>query len=75
MKIKAEQLKKHSRYFSYSVFEPNQEALAFITDLTNQGAIKPQVGGIYVLSDHESAYKALDSGHARGKIVFEMPEK
>lgn len=73
LQIKAEQLKKHGRYFSYSVFEPNQDALAFITDLANKGAVKPQVGGIYTLYDHQGAYRELDSGHARGKIVFEMP--
>lgn len=70
---KAEQLKEHGHYFSYSVFEPDEKALEFVTRLANKGKIKPHVGCTFELTRAKEAYSELDSGHARGKVVFEVP--
>lgn len=43
-----------------------------LTDLVEQGAIKPQVGTVFPLADAVTAYNQNQTGHAQGKIVLEV---
>ena len=43
-----------------------------LTELIEQGAIKPQVGTVFPMVDAVAAYNQNQTGHARGKIVLEV---
>ena len=47
-------------------------ALARLSELLNDGALKPAVGTTFPLADFAEAYRLNQSGHARGKIVLTM---
>lgn len=68
---KAEQLSLHGRKFNYAIFEPNQEALAYVTKMVTEGKIVPQVGQVFSFHAAVDAHKALDTGRTQGKIVLQ----
>ena len=43
-----------------------------LTQLIEEGVIKPQVGTVFPLADAVAAYNQNQTGHARGKIVLEV---
>jgi NADPH:quinone reductase-like Zn-dependent oxidoreductase len=51
---------------------PNQEQLLQITQLVDEGIIKPTVQSVVALNDARTAHEILAHGHARGKVVLEV---
>jgi len=50
----------------------NTEALDKLRKLVEDGAVKPQVGKVFELSDAVDAFKAKESGKVLGKVVIEI---
>jgi len=46
--------------------------LGRIAELAAEGAFKPVVTERFALADYAQAYARIETGHTRGKIVFEM---
>jgi NADPH:quinone reductase-like Zn-dependent oxidoreductase len=44
-----------------------------IAALVESGAIKPCVGAVFAFSDWRKAYELVMTGHARGRVMLEMP--
>ena len=55
---------------SPEVIRPVLEELA---RLVASGAIKPQVGRIFQLSDAAQAHAAVETGHGRGRTILQLP--
>lgn len=52
-----------------SRIQPTPERLARLFDWAVQGVIQPQVGTIFRFEDLPQAYRASETGHARGKLI------
>ena len=61
----------HEKFVAFGVsFNPKD--LGILRDLTESGKVVPAVTKTYPLSESAAAYKYLETGHARGKIVITM---
>ena len=49
---------------------PNKEDLATLKELTESGKVTPVIDRTYPLSETPEAFRYLDEGHARGKVVI-----
>lgn len=52
--------------------EPNRAQLIEISQLVDQGKVRPIIGGIFPLRDARKAYESGLSGHNQGKIVLKV---
>ena len=64
-------MRKQGRLF---VANPKQEDLALLKELIESGKVAPVIDRTYPLSDFVEAFRYLDKGHARGKVVITMGE-
>jgi NADPH:quinone reductase-like Zn-dependent oxidoreductase len=51
------------------VSAPNQADLVALTELVEAGQITPVLDRTYPLSEAGEAFRYLDQGHARGKVI------
>ncbi|KAH8693679.1 hypothetical protein BGW36DRAFT_383510 [Talaromyces proteolyticus] len=56
----------------FFVMEPNSKQLEQITKLVEDGKCRPMVDSIWPLEQFAEAFKRLDGGHAKGKIVLDL---
>ncbi len=60
------------RRFEWAYFEPDGAALAEIGRLVEAGTIRPVIERVYPLDEIVAAYRHLDGGVGRGKIVVRV---
>jgi len=53
----------------YVWVRPDSADLAELADLAARGVVKVEIAGTYPLEEAAEAYRALETGHTRGKIV------
>jgi NADPH:quinone reductase-like Zn-dependent oxidoreductase len=58
--------------FSFYVANLNKPDLLFVTELMEQGKVRPVVDRTYPLGEIRDAFRYFDEGHARGKIVVTL---
>ncbi|KAJ5612665.1 hypothetical protein N7510_005859 [Penicillium lagena] len=56
----------------FFIMEPSGADLAEITKLMDKGKCRPVVDSVWPLEQFKNAYERLESGHARGKVIFDM---
>lgn len=56
----------------FFVMSPNRSHLEDITKLVKAGKCRPILDSVWPLEQFEEAFKRLDSGHARGKIIIDL---
>ncbi|KAJ6084403.1 hypothetical protein N7486_011203 [Penicillium sp. IBT 16267x] len=56
----------------FFIMDPSGADLADITKLIDKGKCRPIVDSVWPLEQFQNAYERLDSGHARGKVVFDL---
>ncbi|KAJ5819858.1 hypothetical protein N7474_005449 [Penicillium riverlandense] len=56
----------------FFVMEPSGANLAEITKLIDKGKCRPIVDSVWPLEQFKIGYGRLESGHARGKVIFDM---
>lgn len=56
----------------FFVMEPSRKQLEEITKLIGLGKCHGMVDSVWPLEQYQEAFKRLDEGHARGKIVFDL---
>jgi NADPH:quinone reductase-like Zn-dependent oxidoreductase len=61
--------RRRVRFFSGN---PHDDLLTDLTHLTNNGAIRPVVDGVYPLANIAQAHKTLEAGGVRGKLVIQI---
>ena len=49
---------------------PNHADLVLLRELVESGKVRPVIDRTYPLSDTPEAFRYLDQGHARGKVVI-----
>jgi NADPH:quinone reductase-like Zn-dependent oxidoreductase len=52
------------------VSAPNQEDLTTLKELVEAGKVAPVIDRTYPLGETAEAFRYLDQGHARGKVVI-----
>ena len=62
--------KSDGRKITSFVKKANQKDLLFIRDLLEEGKIRPVIDECYPLSNTAEAFRYLEKGHARGKVVI-----
>jgi NADPH:quinone reductase-like Zn-dependent oxidoreductase len=60
------------RKFSSMMAKPNAKDLGFIKDLIGNGSVKPVIDRVYPLHELPEAFRYLEEGHAKGKIVISI---
>lgn len=56
----------------FFIMDPSGADLAEITKLIEKGKCRPIVDSVWPLEQFKNAYERLDSGHARGKVIFDL---
>lgn len=56
----------------FFIMEPSGADLAEITKLIDKGKCQPVVDSVWPLEQFQNAYERLDSGHVRGKVIFDL---
>jgi NADPH:quinone reductase-like Zn-dependent oxidoreductase len=56
----------------FFIMDPSGADLVEITKLVEKGKCRPIVDSVWPLEQFQNAYERLDSGHVRGKIVFDL---
>ncbi|KAJ6137438.1 hypothetical protein N7471_003924 [Penicillium samsonianum] len=56
----------------FFVMEPVRRQLEEITKLVEKGLCRGLVDSVWPIEQYEEAFKRLDGGHAKGKIVFDL---
>ncbi|KAI9856689.1 MAG: hypothetical protein M1813_008836 [Trichoglossum hirsutum] len=59
---------------SFFIMEPIGEQLNAVTDLLDKGVCKPVVDSVWEMEQYADAFKKLESGHAKGKIILKIRE-
>jgi NADPH:quinone reductase-like Zn-dependent oxidoreductase len=71
-KLQPEECKgKNVRNFFF-IMSPNRAELEKVTKLVEEGKCWGVVDSVWPLEQFEDAFKRLDEGHARGKIIFDL---
>ena len=52
--------------------EPNAEQLRTVAELADEGRLQVMVDRAYPLAEAAAAFRHLEEGHPRGKVVFEV---
>jgi len=60
-------VRQQGRYF---VSTPNHADLVVLRELVESGKVRPVIDRTYPLSDTSEAFRYLDQGHARGKVII-----
>jgi len=55
------------------MLKPNGDDLAFLGTLAEQGRLRSVIDSVFPLSQLDLAHRRSQSGHARGKIVIDIP--
>jgi NADPH:quinone reductase-like Zn-dependent oxidoreductase len=50
--------------------KPNADDLAYVAGLCEAGRLKPVIDKVYPFDDAVAAFRYLEKGHARGKVVI-----
>jgi NADPH:quinone reductase-like Zn-dependent oxidoreductase len=58
---------------SMMLADSTKEDLAFIADLIHIGKLTPVIDRHYKLEDVPEAVAYLEEGHARGKVIIDIP--
>lgn len=58
---------------SMGIAVPNKKDLVFIKELLEAGKVTPVIDRRYLLSETAEAIRYLEKGHARGKVIIEVP--
>ena len=66
--------KKNGQRFKNYLVNPNKSDLVFLTDLIEQGKIKPQIDCSFPLEQGADAVRYLEAGKAKGKVVISITE-
>lgn len=61
------------RSFYYSVAETNGEVLEEVRVMVEKGEIRPLIDAVYSMDEIVDAYKHVEGGHTRGKVVITVP--
>ncbi|RUS90443.1 hypothetical protein EGW08_001784 [Elysia chlorotica] len=56
----------------WAAFNPNGQALDTVRRLVEQDKIRPVVQKVYPFLEAQSAYKTVNEGHLRGKVVLDL---
>ncbi|KAL3469284.1 hypothetical protein BJX99DRAFT_78364, partial [Aspergillus californicus] len=56
----------------FFVMAPNRSHLEAITKLVDEGKCRGHVDSVWPLEQFQEAFKRLDGGHARGKIILDL---
>lgn len=56
----------------FFIMHTSGEQLAKITELAEQGRVKPVVDSVWALDEYQEAFERLASGHTRGKVVLNL---
>jgi NADPH:quinone reductase-like Zn-dependent oxidoreductase len=64
-------MRKQGRLF---VANPKQENLVVLKELIEAGKVTPVIDRTYLLSDFPEAFRYLDQGHARGKVIITVEQ-
>ena len=56
----------------FFIMAPDGASLKQISKLVEEGKCKPVLDSVWPLEKFEEAFKRLDSGHARGKVVIDL---
>jgi len=59
----------HATYF---VVEPNREQLVEIARLVDEGAMRPAIDSVFLLSEAPAAFERAMAGGKRGKVVLRV---
>lgn len=62
------------RHGSLFVANPNSKDMDFLKELIEAGKITPVIDNAYPLSQFPEAFRYLDQGHARGKVVITVAQ-
>jgi NADPH:quinone reductase-like Zn-dependent oxidoreductase len=62
----------HGRRYGWAFATPNGNALQTITEMVEDGKIKPIIQEIFPLMEAKACYEKLAQGHMRGKAVIEV---
>jgi len=67
-----ELINKKSAKYKLTWMEPKKEHLQLIKELVENNKMKPIVDRVYNFDEGIEAYKYLDDGHAKGKVIIKM---
>ncbi|OAL23738.1 hypothetical protein AYO20_10884 [Fonsecaea nubica] len=59
----------------FFVMHPSGEQLGRITELAEQGRVRPVVDSVFKLDQFENAFERLGSGRTRGKVVLRIDDE
>lgn len=62
-------IRRHGRPF---IQKANPKDLAFLTELIEGGKVKPVIDRTYRFAETPEAFRYMDEGHARGKVVISI---
>ncbi|HEY3414900.1 MAG TPA: NADP-dependent oxidoreductase [Armatimonadota bacterium] len=65
--------KEHNVRSAYHFLDPNAGQLTRIAELVDTGHIRSIVETVFQLADARNAHEMSETGHARGKIVLQVP--
>jgi NADPH:quinone reductase-like Zn-dependent oxidoreductase len=66
--------KEHDVRFAYFIVEPDRDELIRISELIDEGHLRPVIDTVYPLAQARQAYEQAAKGHTRGKIVLRVRE-
>jgi alcohol dehydrogenase len=72
-KVYAAEKEKNARYYRY-LTESNGEQLSHITDLVEQGKIKPVIDRVFPFELGIEAFEYLAAGRAKGKVIIKVTD-
>jgi NADPH:quinone reductase-like Zn-dependent oxidoreductase len=64
-----------SRKMTFFMARVNQEDLTIVRDLMASGKVTPVIDRIYKLSEAPEAFRYMEEGHARGKVVITLQDR
>lgn len=66
--------KAHHVYYEFFLMHPSDAQLSTITNLIEEGEIKPVIDKVYPFHDTQRALDYSEQGHAKGKIVIKVED-
>ncbi|KAI4159524.1 MAG: hypothetical protein LQ342_006525 [Letrouitia transgressa] len=70
--VRPESLKSRNVKSLFFIMEPDGKQLKQIATLINEGKFDPTVDSVYSFNEYSEAFKRLESGHAKGKVVIDF---
>jgi NADPH:quinone reductase-like Zn-dependent oxidoreductase len=56
----------------FYLMHPDGASLAKLSPWLTNGKVRPIVDSVYPLENYEEAFERLGSGHAKGKVIFDL---